>query len=219
MSISGVIFDFDGTLVDTLDDLGDSMNQSLSDLGLPTHPLSAYRYFVGQGIRNLVKNASSGADGETQAKVLIRMLEHYRENWHNKTRPYTGIPGVLTKLRESGLKLAILSNKPDDFTQIMAEHFFPGGLFDIVRGETSEIPRKPDPAGALLIAEQLGLPSAEILYLGDTNTDMKTGLSAGMFTVGVTWGFRPVQELRHAGAQATIDRAEQILDLVRGVRP
>lgn len=216
MKISGVIFDFDGTLVDTLEDLGDSMNQALSDLGLPAHPMSAYRYFVGQGIRNLVKNASSGADGETQAKVLVRMMEHYQENWHNKTKPYPGIPGVVAKLKAEGFKLAILSNKPDTFTQIMAKHFFPNEEFDIVRGETGDISRKPDPAGAVLIAEQFGVSCGEILYLGDTNTDMQTGLSAGMFTVGVTWGFRPVQELRQAGAQATIDRAVQIMDLVHG---
>lgn len=214
MKISGVIFDFDGTLVDTLDDLGDSMNMALADLGLPDHPIAAYRYFVGQGIRNMVKNAAGGADGETQAKVLIRMVEHYQNNWHNKTKPYSGIPGVVAKLRDKGVKLAILSNKPDNFTKIMAEHFFPDGGFSIVRGETDEVPRKPDPAGALLIAEQFGASPGEILYLGDTNTDMKTGLAAGMVTVGVTWGFRPEQELRHAGAQSIIDRPQQILDLV-----
>lgn len=216
MSYRAAIFDFDGTLVDTLEDLADSMNQSLTDLGLPEHPLESYRYFVGQGIRNLVIAAAGDVDGETEAKILARMVEHYQHNWRNKSRPYRGIPELLTRLKDKGMKLAVLSNKPDDFTQVMAKYFFPGDVFDFVRGEVPDTPRKPDPAGALLIARELDVPPGEFIYLGDTNTDMKTGLAAGMFTIGVTWGFRPVEELREAGAEAIVDRPDEVLGLVKG---
>lgn len=211
MKYQAAILDFDGTLVDTLDDLADSMNQALADLSFPPHPVESYRYFVGQGMRNLIHSTAPSADGETQAKLLARMVDHYQHNWHTKSQPYMGIPAMIASLREKGLKLAVLSNKPDDFTKIMTRHFFPDNAFDVIRGETPDVPRKPDPAGALIIAKEFGLEPAQFLYLGDTNTDMQTGLSAGMFTIGVTWGFRPVEELREAGAQATIDRPEQVL--------
>lgn len=215
MKYRAAIFDFDGTLVDTLEDLADSMNQALRDLDFPEHPLSAYRYFVGLGMKNLIRSAAPSADGESQAMLMARMVEHYKHNWHNKSKPYPGIPALIAALKEKGLKLAVFSNKPDPFTKIMTEHFFPGDIFDFVKGETGNMPIKPDPAGALLIANEFAVPVDEFIYLGDTNTDMKTGLAAGMFTVGVTWGFRPVAELRQAGAQAIVDKAVQVVDLLK----
>jgi phosphoglycolate phosphatase len=143
------------------------------------------------------------------------MGEIYAQNWAHKTRPYPGIPELLARLRARGIRLAILSNKPDAFTKDMTAHFFPAGTFDAVMGATKTVPIKPNPAGALILAEQFGLEPAAFAYLGDTNTDMETGLAAGMFTIGVTWGFRPLAELLEAGAQATIDAPDQLPELLR----
>lgn len=214
MNYPAAIFDFDGTLVDTLDDLADSMNAVLADHSFPTHPTDSYRYFVGNGMYNLARAA---APADTPEATLRRLAEamgkRYGDNWANKSKPYAGIPELLAALRESGMRLAILSNKPDAFTKAMADHFFPAGTFDAVRGATEELPIKPDPAGALLLSGRFGIEPARFLYLGDTNTDMKTGLAAGMFTVGVTWGFRPERELRESGAQAIVHAPGEVASL------
>lgn len=215
MRYRAAIFDFDGTLVDTLEDLADCMNAVLGDFSFPAHPVEPYRYFVGGGMLNLARSAApEGTPEETLKKMAARMGERYGDNWANKTRPYHGIPELLSSLRERGMRLAILSNKPDVFTKAMAAHFFAGDIFDAVMGATERIPIKPDPEGALLLARSFGMDPGEFVYLGDTNTDMKTGLAAGMFTVGVAWGFRPVEELRGAGAQAIIDTPSDMLRLL-----
>lgn len=217
MRYHAAIFDFDGTLVDTLDDLADSMNAVLEDFSFPVHPVEPYRYFVGRGMFNLARAAApDGTPEDTLKKMAVRMGERYGSNWANKTRPYQGIPEVLKDLRGRGMGLAILSNKPDVFTKAMANHFFAEGTFDAVMGATEAIPIKPDPEGALLLAKRFGMDPGSFVYLGDTNTDMKTGLAAGMFTVGVTWGFRPVEELREAGAQAIIDAPDELPKLLWG---
>lgn len=216
MKHRAAVFDFDGTLVDTLDDLADSMNAVLAELGLPPQPVDDYRYHVGQGMANLARLASpAGTPGETIDRIVSMMRAHYGANWANKTRPYRGIPELLAALRERGLRLAILSNKPDEFTRAMAAHYFPGDTFAIVRGALPGVSIKPDPGSALEIAREFGLKPAEIIYLGDTDVDMRTGLAAGMFTVGVTWGFRPIEELRNAGARAIVDAPAEILDLLQ----
>lgn len=216
MRHSAIIFDFDGTLMDTVEDLADSMNAVLEEFGFPVHPVQPYKYFVGRGIVNLARAAApeSTPDG-TIEKMAVRMGEIYGKNWANKTRPYPGIPEALAALREQGLRLAILSNKPDAFTKDMTRHFFPGGMFDAVAGATKDMPIKPDPAGAFMLARRFGLEPAAFAYLGDTDTDMRTGLAAGMFTIGATWGFRPLAELLEAGAQATVDSPAELVALLR----
>lgn len=209
------IFDLDGTLVNTLEDLADSMNAVLAEFGMPTHPPEPYRFFVGLGMRKLAEQA---APAKTPAATLDAMTERmhaiYADRWAVKSRPYPGIPELTATLADRGLLLAVLSNKPDEFTRKVVAHYFPDGMFAAVMGAKADVPRKPDPAGALIIASKFSIPPADFLYFGDTNTDMKTGLAAGMHTVGVSWGFRPVSELTGAGAQAIIDRPEQALDLL-----
>jgi phosphoglycolate phosphatase len=205
------MFDLDGTLLDTLEDLADSMNAVLAEAGHPVHPLDPYRYFVGDGMENLARRAApEGTDDATVKRLAASMSAAYDTNWHNKTRPYPGIPGFLDAVAGLGVPMTVLSNKPDVFTQVVVKHYF-GDRFRFVRGAMDGVPKKPDPAGALAIAEALGVEPGKFLYLGDTNTDMRTGLAAGMHTVGVAWGFRPVEELVGAGARAIIDAPREAL--------
>lgn len=214
--IKAVLFDLDGTLLDTLSDLADSMNAVLTSLGLPAHSRDAYRYFVGDGLEVLAQRVLP--DDHRVPAMIVRCAEgmraRYQEHWADRTRPYQGIPELLDSLAGRGLRLNILSNKPDDFTRLMVDHFLPGWQWSQVRGARPDTPKKPDPRAALTIASQLGLAPQQFLYLGDTNTDMRTASAAGMHPVGVLWGFRTRTELEQAGAKATISHP---LDLLTSV--
>ena len=215
MRPKAIIFDFDGTLLDTIDDLADSMNLTLAERGMPEHSTYSYRYFVGDGMENLARRAAPAGTPPAAVRELVqRMGEIYAGGWANKTRPYPGIPPLLEELRRRGLPLSVLSNKPDSLTGIMAAHYFGDAPFAVVLGAREGLPKKPDPAGALEIARLLAVPPKEFLYLGDTNTDMRTGRSAGMRAIGVSWGFRPAEELTAAGAEAIIDSPIEALSLL-----
>ena len=198
-----IIFDLDGTLLDTIEDLADSMNQVLTDLGFPTHTLDTYKYFLGEGVETLIRRAlpQDQLRPDLLDQCLGGMREEYSRRWENKTRPYAGIPELLDHLTALGLRMAILSNKLDHFTRIMVTKLLPHWRFDPVLGARPSVPRKPDPAGALEIAGALHLPPDRFIYLGDTGIDMKTASAAGMVPVGVLWGFRPADELNAQGAK------------------
>lgn len=201
-----VLFDLDGTLVDSLADLADSMNRVLTRQGLPPHPAEAYRYFVGNGITKLVQRA---LPAEAQQQDIIqdcvrKMRQEYAMHWADTTRPYPGIAELLDTLATRGIQMAILSNKPDELTQEVARRLLPEWDFAAVAGARETIPKKPDPAGALRIANRLHLDPADFLYLGDTNTDMQTARAARMFAIGALWGFRTAGELQESGAQALL---------------
>lgn len=217
MKHQAVLFDLDGTLLDTLEDLADSMNAVLAAAGLPVHPTEAYKTFVGDGVAYLVRRAlPRGTYGEEEIRrYVLAMRKEYTRRWADKTRPYPGIEDMLTALARRGLKLAVLSNKPDDFTRLCVERFLGNHRFDAVQGVRDDIAPKPDPAGAKRICETLRLPADAFLYLGDTNTDMETARAAGMFAVGATWGFRTEEELRRHGAQALIRHPMEILSLLK----
>jgi phosphoglycolate phosphatase len=216
---SAVIFDMDGTLLDTLEDLGDCMNRVLARAGYPTHPIEDYRYFVGDGMRNLVKRVLPEWDRNDRRirQLQAEMAEEYHRHWADKTEVYPGIAPLLDELVRRGVKRAILSNKPHEFTRIMADRYFGAWHFDPVLGARDGVPRKPDPAAALQICSQWGLSPQQVVYAGDTNTDMQTARRAGMFALGVLWGFRPKEELMEHGAQALISAPEQILSLFRSL--
>ncbi len=206
------LFDLDGTLLDTLDDLADSMNQVLASFAMPTHPADPYRYYVGDGMENLARRAAlPGTDAATIRAMAEKMSSVYSENWSKKTRIYDGIVELLDALAAKGVKLAVLSNKPDNFTKLIIKHYFGENRFLGILGARPGVAKKPDPVAARETAGILGVDSADFLYFGDTNTDMKTGCAAGMFTIGVTWGFRPVEELQEAGAMAIISEPLQAL--------
>ena len=214
MGFKAVIFDLDGTLLDTIDDLMDSMNQVLSRFGFPGHDREAYKYFVGDGIEMLVRRAlpQGNRDEAMVAHCVLAMSEEYILRWDKKTRPYPGIPDLLEALVQRGVSLAILSNKPHDSNQMVVSKFFPNNPFQIVLGARPHIPKKPDPTAALEIAEEMHLAPEQFIYLGDTGIDMKTAVNAGMFPVGALWGFRTAQELIDHGARALLEKP---LDFLR----
>jgi phosphoglycolate phosphatase len=213
----GVVFDLDGTLLDTLTDLADCLNRVLQRHGLPTHPRDAFRMFIGDGLRMLVQRAMP-ADSRDPVRIdslAAQMNAEYADHWADQTRPYEGIAEMLRGLVAGGLYLAVLSNKPDEFTSPAVRQFFPDIPFAVVRGARPEVPRKPDPAGALQIAAGAGLAPAEFLYLGDSGTDMQTAVRAGMFPVGVLWGFRDADELNANGAAHLLDHPRRLLTAFR----
>ncbi len=216
MNYKAVIFDLDGTLLDTLEDLADSMNAVLERNSYPTYPVDAYKYLVGNGMRTLVRRAfpDDMQEDENIDRGVSAMRDEYSRRWKNKTKPYAGIAEMLNSLVNRGLKIAVLSNKSDDFTKLIIKNLLPEWNFDLVFGERPGISIKPNPAGALEIARTLEISPAEFLYLGDTGVDMKTAVSAGMYAVGVLWGFREAEELAECGAKLLIDHPSSILDLL-----
>lgn len=218
----GVIFDLDGTLINSIDDIAEALNQVLADHNLPTHPIASYFFFIGEGVRTLADRALP-PDVPNRNDLIDSVLSSYTSAYAAratlKTYVYPGINDLLLTLRTLGLKMAILSNKPDIFTQDIVRHYFGNELFAIVRGQTADLPRKPDPAGALLIARQLGIVPQEIVYVGDSATDMKTAVNAGMPAIGVTWGFRPEEELRACLPRLIVNRPEQIAEWLWTQKP
>lgn len=208
-----VLFDLDGTLADSLADLANATNAALVAVGCPPHPTAAYRFMVGDGAQTLCARAVPAHRQGLADDVRLRMRAHYDAHCFDETRLYPGILDLVRTLAERGCQLAVLSNKPDDFTHRMIAHYFQPNPFQIVRGQRAGAPLKPDPTTALEIAQQLHIPAAEWLYLGDTNTDMQTAQAAGMAPVGVLWGFRERAELLASGAVEILATPADLLKL------
>jgi len=209
----GIIFDLDGTLLDTLTDLADATNRVLTCHGFATHPVGAYRYFVGDGMRMLVERALPPEQrvAEVVDQVFSELHADYGENWAVATRPYAGVVELLAGLQQRGIVMSVLSNKPDEFTGVMVRTYFPDIPFKCIYGLSDRVAKKPDPSGALRIAAETGIKPAQTLYLGDTLVDMKTAVSAGMFPIGALWGFRDEPELRAGGAELVLQHPLQLL--------
>ncbi len=215
MGYKGVIFDLDGTLLDTLEDLAGSVNRVLQDKGLPTHPTEAYRYFVGSGAAKVVSRAlPPDKRTELAADCLEAFLEEYSRNWNIKTRPYSGVSELLDALTAKHMEMAVLTNKPQHFAELCIQEFLSSWKFTVILGQRDGFPLKPDPAGSREIARRLDIPPKEFLYLGDSGTDMKTAVSANMFPVGALWGFRSEKELRESGAAEVISRPTDLLKFI-----
>ena len=284
MRYKAILFDLDGTLLDTLEDLATAANRALGTLGLPAHPTDAYRVFVGDGLRTLAERILPGEQrSAAQVDALVAAFEReYSRTWNERTAPYAGVPEMLDRLTAGGYRLSVLSNKPDAFTRLCVEQLLPHWTFaplygqrpgvpkkpdpaaalaiavelDLdpaemldrltgdgyrmsvlsnkpdaftrlcveqllphwtfapLYGQRPGVPKKPDPAAALAIAAELGLDPAEVLYLGDTATDMHTARAAGMAAVGVLWGFRSADELRAAGARHLITHPGELPPLL-----
>ena len=213
MKVKGVIFDLDGTLLDTLEDLADAANATLTHFGFPVHPVDSYRYFVGEGLKTLTQRiipGSSATDAEL-SEYMQKFGEIYSRNWNAHSAPCSGIPEMITALLSAGLRLAVLSNKPHEFTKICVNEFFTEDSFSFVLGQREGVAKKPDPAGALELAGEMGLSVDEILYIGDTATDMQTGNRAGMKTIGVEWGFRDRSELESNKAWRIVATPDEVV--------
>ena len=209
-----VIFDLDGTLLNTLEDLRSAVNAALSLRGLPPRSTEEERQFVGNGIRNLMRRALPAGTEEAEIDAaLADFKQYYGAHIHDSTVPYDGIPELLSSLRRRGIRIGVLSNKIDAASQQLIRHFFPGQT-DVVFGEHEGIPRKPDPTSCKLVMEQLDVKPEEVLYVGDSGVDMQTANNAGLTAVGVTWGFRDREDLIQNGADVLADVPAQILDML-----
>jgi phosphoglycolate phosphatase len=211
-----VIFDLDGTLINSLKDIADSMNRVLHELGYQTHTYDAYRFFVGKGLRNLVVQTipESERTEETITTLHQALLRDYEKHLLEKTTLYQGIPELLNALTEKGIPFSILSNKPDPFTQTICRSLFEKWQPTVILGAGGDIPRKPNPSGALFICRKLGIQPDQCVYVGDSNVDMETANAAGMYAVGVSWGFRSRKELQESGAATIIDRPSELIELL-----
>lgn len=215
MGHEAVVFDFDGTLVDSLQDIAAATNRVLVQRGFPPHPLDAYRYFVGDGMEMLVRRAlpPEQADEDTVAALLPEVSAEYAAHSLDHARLYPEIPDLLDTLAGRGAPCAILTNKPHPHTLPMVARLLSRWHFAAVLGVGPGVPRKPDPTGALRIAREVGIAPGSWLYLGDTGTDMRTAREAGMTAVGVLWGFRTDAELLAEGAQHLIANPMELLSL------
>ncbi|MFC1798939.1 HAD family hydrolase [Thermodesulfobacteriota bacterium] len=206
MRFKAVIFDLDGTLLNTLDDLADSTNYVLEEYGCPIHDTEAYRYFIGDGFKKLIERTlpDDRRDASIVHEAVARLEVIYGESWAVKTKPYRGIPQLLDRIAEHDLKMVVLSNKPDGPAKQVVAHFFRQWNFEIVLGSRPAIPNKPDPTTAVEISRTLDIPPEEFLFLGDTGIDMQTAVAANMYAIGVLWGFRGADELIENGAQLLV---------------
>ena len=215
MEYDGVIFDLDGTLVDTLEDLADAMNRVLSSEQAPGHSYAAYKLLIGNGIRNLVGAAlpPEKRSAETIARCHEAMIADYGAHCLVKTRTYDGVAELVSGLRAAGVKLAVCSNKAHELTRRIVDGLFDPADFDAVVGAQPGRPLKPDPEVALLIGARLGVVPRRIVFLGDSASDMLTAGAAGMIAVGAAWGFRTKDELVENGARAVLDHPLELLVL------
>jgi phosphoglycolate phosphatase len=213
MDFDAVIFDLDGTLADTLDDLADAMNRVLAARGLASHTPASYKLMIGHGLRNLVHEAlpPERRSAEAVAACLDEMMASYSEHCLEKTRLYEGVPELLEELRGQAVALAVLSNKADELTRRIVAALCEPGTFALVAGARPGVPLKPDPAAALLVAAALGVAPDRIAYVGDSGVDMRTASAAGMIAVGVSWGFRTSGELIEGGALVVLDHPRELL--------
>ncbi|KGE15094.1 HAD family hydrolase [Sphingobacterium deserti] len=211
-----IIFDLDGTLVDTLQDLADSCNHVLRENGFPEHAEVAYKYFVGNGVRTLVERAlpQQARNAETIEKVKQDFIAYYSIHAQDHTKPYTGITQLLKLLKEKGYLISVASNKYHEATVALVDFYFPDIKFDLVLGHRADRPAKPDPDIVFDTLKTLNIAKEDCYYVGDSSVDMITASKAGVTAVGVTWGFRTEEELREHGATYIVHNAADVLNVI-----
>ncbi|MBQ2668315.1 MAG: HAD family hydrolase [Clostridia bacterium] len=209
------IFDLDGTLLNTLGDLAHAANETLKTFGLPTHPVEAYKHFIGRGRTNLIRNCS-GLTDEAQIEELCKVNDRlYGECYRDRTAAYPGVRESLEAIQAAGIPMAVLSNKNHDMTCRLVEECLEGIRFVAVFGKRPGHPLKPDPASVFEILDTAGIAPARCIYFGDSGVDMQTACAAGCYPVGVTWGFRDEQELLAGGAEKILHSAVEIAETVK----
>lgn len=207
-----IIFDLDGTLLNTIDDLGNATNFALRKMEFTSHPLAAYNYMVGNGVRKLMERAAPDASPETVDELLKYFREYYDQHSTDFTRPYPGIQEMIAIMQANNVRLAVTSNKYQAAVDRIINHFFPG-VFSVVLGEVPERPKKPDPSIVFTALSECPTPKRDVLYCGDSAVDIETARRACIESVGVTWGFRPVSELRTAYADHIVSSPDEILEI------
>lgn len=209
-----IIFDLDGTILNTLDDLASSCNAVLAANNFPVHTKDEVRMFVGNGIRKLIERAvPEESDEETKNKVLSDFTAYYKEHSLDKTKPYDGITELFSELKTRGIKIAVNTNKNEDVSKEICEKFF-SGFVDIVAGGNAGRPVKPDPSGVEMILKTLNIKPENTLYAGDSDVDYQTGINAGLDVVNVSWGFRDESFLREHGAEKIVHNPEELLEII-----
>jgi len=216
MYIKGVIFDLDGTLANTLEDIAGSMNRTLKVHGFPLHAVDDYKLLVGRGLDNLVTQAlpSKARQPEIVSTCLAEMIADYNVNCLVKTHLYVGINEMIGELMRKSVKLAVFSNKAEPLTVKIVNKLLAGVPFVKVAGAQPDFPKKPEPAGAILISNQMDISPSNILYIGDSDVDMITATRAGMVAIGVSWGFRTREELEENGAVRIVDKPGEIVSII-----
>lgn len=211
-----VIFDLDGTLINTIDDLAHGANHALATCGFPTHEVSSYPFFVGNGVGRLLERVLPPESRTPQIVTRVRTIfeEYYDQHLHDFTAPYPGIPELLDELASRGIKLAVASNKYQSATSRLIAHFFPRLPWVAVHGMRPDIPAKPDPSIVFNILRDVPTAKADVIYVGDSGVDMETARRACIESVGVSWGFRPVSELKQAYAEHIITTPSELLPLL-----
>ena len=215
MRFKGIIFDLDGTLVNSLEDISDAMNTVLTGLNYPTHTYDTYQYFIGSGLRNLVSKALPASNNsDEQIEICFDcMINEYREVCTIKTKPYEGVVTLLDDLVSRNIKLAVFSNKADELTKKIASEIFPEHFETAIDLSTEEL-KKPNPFEALEISKSWNLKPEEILFVGDSDIDMQTAINANMFPVGVSWGYRTEEELIASGAKVFINKPIDLIGIL-----
>lgn len=215
-ALKALLFDLDGTLINSLADLASAINRMLAVKGYPAQPLEVFPKFIGEGMNKLVERAlpETARDAATIEACLAEYMRQYDLCWHEQTAVYEGMHEVLAAAQAQGLRIGCISNKGHRFTQLCCAHFFPQVAWDVVFGQREGVPRKPDPAAAHEAAALLGVAVEECAYVGDSGIDMEFATRAGMLAVGVTWGFRSEAELRENGARRLFSRPGELLDLL-----
>ena len=208
------IFDLDGTILNTLDDLADSLNHVLAQHGFPQHTADEVRMMVGNGILNLIKRAlPNGTEQATVEAVCADFNAYYKLHSADKTKPYEGITEMLEQLKARGVKLAVVSNKADYAVQDLCVKYF-GGIFDAVAGEKTGVPKKPAPDGVNNILAQLGIERKNSVYIGDSDVDLQTAANSAMDCIAVNWGFRDEKLLRENGAKVIVSSPKEIAEII-----
>ena len=210
-----VIFDLDGTLLNTIEDLAAAGNHVCRENGWPEYSVAEFQQMVGHGIPNLVSRFSPAEQQSPLMLVntLAQFSQYYGKHNMDKTAPYPGIPALLARLKEAGVRMAVYSNKADEFSKVIVEHYFPG-VFDLVRGKVEGVPVKPDPAGVRRVLAELGAQPLETLFVGDSNVDIRTAHNGSMAACGGTWGFRSRESLVEAGAEHLADTPEELAEVI-----
>ena len=213
--IKAVLFDLDGTLVNSLSDLANSTNYALKEFGFPTHETERFKYFVGDGMPKLIERVLplEHRDANTHAKVLECFMNYYRKHYVDKTCVYDGIKELISQLKEKGYKLAVVSNKAQEMALTVTNKLL-GDVFDIVCGKQEGYPAKPDPALTLKVISELGVKPQECAFIGDSGMDMAVARNAKCLAIGVLWGFREMKELTDYGAEYVVSTPLEILRII-----